>query len=169
MSELPTPGAQPLSTRTRTTSSSSAVGAGSGSELATSQGTTSIADQVVSKIAGIAVQDVAGVHALGGGTARALGSLRERIPGGKVNHSQGIAVEVGESQAAVDVVLIAEYGVAIADLATGVRRNVIAAVEQMTGLQVTEVNVEVVDVFIPGQDEDKDEDESSDQRSARVQ
>ncbi|NAZ85569.1 Asp23/Gls24 family envelope stress response protein [Kineococcus indalonis] len=133
--------------------------------LSSSQGTTSIADTVVSKIAGIAAKDVSGVHALGGGASRAVGALRERIPGGRVNHSQGISVEVGETQAAVDVDLIAEYGVAIADLASGVRRNVISSVERMTGLQVTEVNISVADVHLP----EDDADEESEQRTARVQ
>ena len=53
---------------------------------------------------------------------------------------------------------IAEYGVAIADLATGVRRNVIASVERMTGLQVTEVNISVADVHLPSDDTDEDAD-----------
>ena len=126
--------------------------------LVSTQGTTSIADTVVSKIAGLAAKDVSGVHALGGGASRAVGALRERIPGGRVNHSQGVSVEVGETQAAVDIDLIAEYGVAIADLATGVRRNVIASVERMTGLQVTEVNISVADVHLPSDDTDEDAD-----------
>ena len=134
--------------------------------LASTQGTTSIADAVVSKIAGIAAREVTGVHALGGGAARAVGALRERIPGATTNHSQGISVEVGETQAAVDITLIAEYGVAIADLAAGVRRNVITSVERMTGLDVTEVNIEVSDVFIPSEDGDDDEQPA---RQARVQ
>ena len=128
-----------------------------GTALQTTQGTTSIADQVVSKIAGIATREVSGVHGLGGGAARTIGSLRERIPGAKTNVSQGISVEVGEKQAAVDIDLIAEYGVAIADLAAGVRRNVIAAVERMTGLEVTEVNIDVNDVYIPSEDDGADE------------
>src|SRR4029453_12852083 len=94
--------------------------------LQTSQGTTSIADTVVSKIAGIAAGDVSGVYALGGNASRAFGAGRGRIPGGRVNPSQGISVEVGETQAAVDIDMIAEYGIAIADLAGAVRRNVIA-------------------------------------------
>ncbi len=68
---------------------------------------------------------------------------------------RGVSVEVGERQAAVDITLIAEYGVPIADLASAVRRNVIASVERMTGLEVTEVNLEVSDVHLP---EDDDED-----------
>ncbi len=126
--------------------------------LQTSQGTTSIADTVVSKIAGIAAKDVSGVYALGGGASRALGAVRERIPGARTNHSQGVSVEVGETQAAVDIDLIAEYGVAIADLAASVRRNVIGSIERMTGLQVTEVNISVADIHLPEDDQDDDAD-----------
>ncbi|WP_380162498.1 Asp23/Gls24 family envelope stress response protein [Kineococcus sp. R86509] len=136
-------------------------GSGRDASLFSNQGTTSIADTVVSKIAGLAAKDVSGVHALGGGASRAVGALRERIPGGRVNHSQGVSVEVGETQAAVDIDLIAEYGVAIADLAAGVRRNVIASVERMTGLQVTEVNIAVADVHLPSDDADENEDADS--------
>ncbi|MBC3760103.1 Asp23/Gls24 family envelope stress response protein [Quadrisphaera oryzae] len=125
--------------------------------LASTQGSTTIADTVVSKIAGIATREVNGVFALGGGAARAIGALRERIPGATTNHAQGVSVEVGEKQAAVDINLIAEYGVSIADLAAGVRRNVIASVERMTGLQVTEVNIDVNDVHIPSEDDEDDE------------
>lgn len=74
-----------------------------------------------------------------------------------------MSVEVGERQAAVDIELIAEYGVAISDLAAAVRRNVIASVERMTGLEVTEVNLEVSDVHLP------EEDDEPETRTARVQ
>lgn len=123
-----------------------------------SHGTLSIADTVVSKIAGIAAKDISGVHTLGGTASRAVGAMRERIPGGRTNHSQGVSVEVGETQAAVDIDLVAEYGVAIADLAVGVRRNVISSIEQMTGLEVTEVNISVADVHLPEDDQDDDTD-----------
>jgi uncharacterized alkaline shock family protein YloU len=114
---------------------------------ATSQGRTIISDTVVSKIAGIATREVSGVHALGGGAARAVGALRERIPGGRVNQGQGVGVEVGETHAAVDIDIVAEYGIAIADLAADIRRNVISSVERMTGLEVVEVNITVHDVY----------------------
>jgi len=142
---------------TSATSNGSSNGSSAGTGLVTAQGGTTIADTVVSKIAGIAAREIHGVHNLGGGASRAVGALRERIPGATTNHSQGISVEVGEKQAAVDITLIAEYGVAIADLVAGVRRNVITAVERMTGLDVTEVNIEVSDVFIPSEDGDDDE------------
>ncbi|WP_350276336.1 Asp23/Gls24 family envelope stress response protein [Kribbella sp. HUAS MG21] len=130
-------------------------------------GRTTIADVVVSKIAGIATREIEGVHALGGGAARAVGMLRERIPGSRTNLSQGVSVEVGEKQAAVDIELVAEYGVSIADLAAAIRGNVIAAVERMTGLEVTEVNITVSDVHLEGDDEDEDAGEAPAER--RVQ
>ncbi|MFI5607524.1 Asp23/Gls24 family envelope stress response protein [Amycolatopsis sp. NPDC051903] len=116
--------------------------------LVTEQGTTTIADVVVQKIAGLATRDVPGVHALGGGAARALGALRDRIPGASASAGQGVAVEVGEKQAAVDLELVVEYGVAIADLARRVRRDVTDAIERMTGLEVVEVNIAVTDVHL---------------------
>lgn len=130
-------------------------------DLLSTEGRTSIADAVVAKIAGIAVREVSGVYALGGSASRAVGALRDRIPGSSTNHAQGISVEVGEKQAAVDVELIAEYGVSIADLAVGIRRNVIASIERMTGLEVTEVNIEVADVHVESDDSDGEEDQAS--------
>ena len=139
-----------------TTSSATPATTGTGT-LVSEHGRTSIADTVVSKIAGIAAREISGVHDLGGGAARAVGALRERIPGSRTNLSQGVAVEVGEHQAAVDLDIVAEYGVAIADLAAGIRRNVVDAVERMTGLEVTEVNITVHDVFLESEDDDAEE------------
>ena len=147
-------------------SSAASSSSASSSALVSTQGKTSIADTVVSKIAGIATREVSGVHALGGGASRVVGALRERIPGASTNHSQGVSVEVGEKQAAVDVDIVAEYGVAIADLASGIRRNVITAVERMTGLEVTEVNITVNDVHL---DEDDGGDDDQPAAPARVQ
>jgi uncharacterized alkaline shock family protein YloU len=141
----------------------------SDSALVTEQGKTTIADTVVAKIAGIAAREVSGVHALGGSTARAVGALRERIPGGRTNHSQGVSVEVGEREAAVDLELVAEYGVSITDLATGIRRNVISAIERMTGLEVTEVNIVVQDVYLPTDDESDEGAGDDERRPPRVQ
>ncbi len=136
-----------------TESTTSAKGSSSSTELVSSQGRTTIADTVVAKIAGMAAREVHGVYRLGGGAARAFGAIRERIPGsGGPNVSQGVSVEVGETQAAVDIDVVVEYGVAIADLAAGIRRNVIQSLQQMTGLQVVEVNVAVDDIHLPSDD-----------------
>ena len=132
--------------------------------LATSQGRTQIADTVVSKIAGVAARDVSGVFKLGGGASRALGSIRGRIPGASTNASQGVTVEVGEKQAAVDIDLVVEYGVSISDLAAAVRRNVITSLERMTGLEVVEVNINVNDLHLPSDDADEPADPSAGSR-----
>lgn len=131
------------------------------SALVSEHGRTTIADTVVAKIAGIAAGEMSGVHALGGGTARAVGALRGRIPGAQASSSQGVSVEVGERQAAVDIQLVAEYGVSIVDLAESIRRNVTDSLESMTGLDVTEVNIEVLDVFVPSDDDDEPDDTST--------
>ncbi|RJQ81754.1 Asp23/Gls24 family envelope stress response protein [Pseudonocardiaceae bacterium YIM PH 21723] len=116
-----------------------------------SMGKTTISGTVVQKIAGIAAREISGVHAMGSGTARAFGAIRERIPGGAgTTATAGVAVEVGEKQTAIDLDLIVEYGASIVDLARAVRRNVIAAVERMTGLEVIEVNIAVNDIYLPG-------------------
>ncbi|GLY38086.1 hypothetical protein Amsp01_041100 [Amycolatopsis sp. NBRC 101858] len=120
--------------------------------LSSTHGTTTISDVVVQKVAGLATREVAGVHALGGGAARAFNALRERIPGATASSGQGVAVEVGERQAAIDLQILVDYGVSITDLARAVRRNVITAVETMTGLEVVEVNIGVSDVHLPGDD-----------------
>ena len=141
---------------------------GTPSALQSEHGSTRIAETVVSKIAGLATREVNGIHALGGGAARAFGALRERIPGGTTNASQGVAVEVGEKQAAVDINVVVEYGVSIADLAKAVRRNVISALERMTGLEVVEVNISVDDVHLPSDDDGRDEEPRKLENPSRV-
>jgi uncharacterized alkaline shock family protein YloU len=133
---------------------------GQPSELQTSKGNTTIADGVVQKIAGVSAREVSGVYALGGGAARTLGAIRERIPGSSQSAGQGVAVEVGERQAAIDLDLVTEYGISIVELSRAVRRNVMSAVEGMTGLEVTEVNVSVNDVHLPSDDAEQEESQS---------
>jgi len=112
---------------------------------------------VVEKIAGTAARQVSGVHALGKGSARALGTLRDRLPmGGNASPAQGVSVEVGERQAAVDLDVVAEYGVSIVDLAQAIRNNVIEQIEGMTGLGVTEVNIAVDDVYLGDSSDDSE-------------
>jgi len=123
-------------------------------------GKTVINDSVIAKVAGIAARESRGVFALGGGAARAFGAIREAVAG--EDKSQGINVEVGETQVAVDVTIVAEYPAPLQDVSDGVRANVIQAVESIVGMEVTEVNVTVNDVHLPSED-------NSDDVEARVQ
>ena len=125
------------------------------SPLKTERGTTTIQDGVVSKIAGIAAQEVDGVR-MGGGTSEAVGGLLSAVPGvDSASQSRSVSVEVGEVETAVDLTLRTEYGRSIPQLAEAVRNNVIKRIENLVGLRVTEVNIAVIDVFFPQQEEDQ--------------
>jgi uncharacterized alkaline shock family protein YloU len=121
------------------------------------RGRTTIADGVVEKIAGMAARDVDGVYAMGSGLSRTFGAVRDRVPGGTKSVTRGVKVEVGEVQSALDLEIVVEYGVSIADVARDVRENVITAVERMTGLEVVEVNIAVSDVKLPEEEEEEPE------------
>lgn len=118
--------------------------------MQTEHGVTSISSSVVAKIAGLATQEIPGVQAMGKSMSRALGSLRAKVPGGSASQSQGVSVEVGERQAAVDLDIVAYYGVSIVDTSNAIRENVIDRIEKMTGLDVVEVNISVDDLYIEG-------------------
>ena len=138
------------------TTTSPATTSGGGSPLLSERGKTSIADSVVSKIAGIATREIAGVHSMGSGAARAIGAIRDKLPGSGPARgiTQGVSVEVGERQAAIDLDVVVEYGVPIVDVANAVRDNVSSRVERMTGLEVTEVNVTVDDIYLESEEEE---------------
>ncbi|MBF4461338.1 MULTISPECIES: Asp23/Gls24 family envelope stress response protein [unclassified Rathayibacter] len=129
---------------TPTTSPSTTTGTSTGA------GRTVIDDGVVAKVAGIAAREVLGVHALGGGAARAIGALRSAI--GNDDRAQGVKVEVGERQVAADVTIVAEYPVPLQEVAEGVRSAVAHAITQIVGMEVAEINVTIQDVHIPEDD-----------------
>ena len=121
------------------------------------RGGISISDSVVSKIAGIAAQEVEKVQ-MGGGTAAAVGGFLSNVAGsvtggnsagGGASLTSGVSVEVGEEEAAVDLTVAVEYGAPIPRTTQAVRDNVINRVESLTGLRVTEVNITVNDVQFP--------------------
>jgi uncharacterized alkaline shock family protein YloU len=129
---------EPMATTTSTTSTTTQV---------TAKGRTIIDDAVVAKVAGIAARDVPGVFALGGNAARAFGAIREAI--GSSDLGQGVRVEVGETQVAVDLTIVVEYPVPMMEVASNVRAAVTRAITELVGLEVTEVNVAINDVNIP--------------------
>ena len=152
----PTTASTSTTKKSSDTAESTSTGAVVETALVTSRGKTSIADSVVEKIAGLAAREINGVHKLGGGAARAFGAIREKIPGPSESLAQGVSVEVGERQAAVDLDITVEYGAEIGELSKAIRRNVISAIERMTTLEVTEVNIVVHDVYVPSDDDDDD-------------
>jgi uncharacterized alkaline shock family protein YloU len=127
--------------------------------LTTENGRTRIADGVVAKIAGLAARDIPGVHSMGTGMTRRMGQLKSLVPGSSESTSagQGVAVEVGEKEAAVDLDVVTYYGQSIVDVTAAVREHVIEEVQGMTGLKVVEVNISVDDIYVEGQDKGRDE------------
>ena len=127
------------------------------SPLQTDRGGTSISDSVVSKVAGIAAQEVDGIR-MGSGASQTASSLLGSITGGSSGGSQtqGVSVEVGQEEAALDLTLTAEYGKSIPQLSEAVRRNVKNRVESLVGLRVTEVNIAVQNIFFPQQEEEQE-------------
>jgi uncharacterized alkaline shock family protein YloU len=109
------------------------------SRLEGSIGSVRIADEVVEVIAGMAASEVEGVAEMSGGF---VGDIANMLSRGK-NVSRGIKVEVGETDATVDLFLAVEYGVSIPDVAQKVQEAVKGAIEGMTGLSVLEINVHI--------------------------
>src|SRR5215216_5142947 len=123
------------------------------SPLQTERGGTNIENTVVSKIAGIAAQEVDGVR-MGGGATQAIGGILSSVTGGSGgSESRGVSVEVGQVEAAVDLTMTVRYGLSIPQISDVVRRNVINRIENLVGLSVREVNISVNDVFFPDQEQ----------------
>ena len=118
----------------------------SASSLRSGRRATIIDDIVVSKIAGIAAQEIEGIQ-MGGGTALAVGGFLNSVTGG--GPTRGVSVQVGEEEAAVDLSMAVEYGKSIPQISEAVRRNVTNRVESLTGLRVVEVNITINDVLLP--------------------
>ncbi len=103
-----------------------------------------ISDEVVTTIAGIAVADIPGVAEMAGGIA---GGIQE-VLSGKKNFSKGIKADIDGNDVKIDVNIIVNYGVRIPDVAFDIQTKVKKSVENMTGLNVEEVNVHVQGVNV---------------------
>lgn len=116
-------------------------------------GTTQIANEVIAVIAGLAATEVRGVADMSGGLA---GGIAERLRG--KNLSKGVKVEVSpdERQCSVDLSIIAEYGVRIPDVAGEIQDGVKRAIESMTGLEVTAVNVHVLGISFRSEEKEEE-------------
>ena len=131
-----------MATSTKTgNGSSTATAVPEGLTLQSDRGITTVSDGVVAQLAGHACREVNGVAGMGNSFRRLIGRVRGQDP-----LAQGVHVEVGKKEAAVDLVILVSYGWSIPELANDVRDNVIARIESATGLTVKEVNIEVDDL-----------------------
>lgn len=111
----------------------------------TGLGSIRIADEVVRIIAGLAATEVPGVAGMSSGI---VGGIAEML--GRKNLSKGVKVDVGEKEAAIDIFIVVEYGSKIPEVASQIQQKVKKAVQEMTGLNVVEVNVNIQGVTFSG-------------------
>lgn len=106
-------------------------------------GSVRISTEVIASIAGVAAGEVEGVVGMSGG----IKGLSDIL--GLKNISKGIKVEVGEKSTAIDLFIIVEYGSNISEIAQNVQKNVRSSIENMTGLDIIEVNVTIQGISMP--------------------
>lgn len=112
-------------------------------EKNTNVGIVQIADDVVAIIAGLAATEVDGVASMAGNITKEIIS---RL--GMKNLSKGVKVEVGTDCVAVDLAINIKYGYNVPEVSGKVQEKVMTAIENMTGLNVSEVNVSIAGVAL---------------------
>jgi len=102
-----------------------------------------ISDEVIATIAGIAASEVENLASMSGG-------LKDGIAGvfGKKSFGKGIKVEVKENDVAIEMSIIMQYGCKIHEVSRQIQERVRSAVEDMTGMLVTAVNINVLGVSV---------------------
>ncbi len=113
----------------------------------TSMGEVKIADEVVAIIAALAATEVEGVASMAGNITNELIS---RL--GMKNLSKGVKVDVLEGVVTVSLALNIKYNYSIVDVSAKVQEKVKNAVENMTGLEVADVNIRVAGVEMENQE-----------------
>lgn len=117
-----------------------------GNPLVSGRGVTTVKSIVVQRIAGVAAQEVDGVH-MGGKAARTT----SRASGGRGSQDQtrGVSADVGRTEVAIDLTMALDYGMDVLQTVNRVRDRISSRVQPLTGLNVTEINVTVSDILFP--------------------
>lgn len=107
-------------------------------ERSTDLGVVRISNEAIATIASMAAMEIKGVYKMGGGIGKTLYEALVRR-----TSSKGVKIQMKESEVNLTVYVIVEYGVDIPRIADEVQENVKRAVEKMSGLVLSEVNVVV--------------------------
>jgi uncharacterized alkaline shock family protein YloU len=110
-------------------------------KLFSAKGEVRVANDIVEKIVHQVASEIDGVTEVGTPSSPGIIQLL-----GLVTRNRGINVEVGTKQVAIDLEIEVEYGSSIPDIVRGIRRNVTQKVNDMTGLEVIELNIRVNDL-----------------------
>lgn len=105
-------------------------------------GTVKIADDVVAMIAALAASEVTGVHSLAGNELLAMVQ--------KNNLTKGVKVSIADKVVEAEVSIVIEYGYNIPEISSQVQTKVKQAIETMTGMEVSDVNIKVAGVLVNG-------------------
>lgn len=106
-------------------------------------GSVHIADDVIAIVAGMAALEIDGVYATAG---KLTGDIVELF--GKKNLGKGVQVTIGEDSVTIEIQIVVNYGVSALETTTKVQERVKSAIETMTGLEVSSVNVKISDVHV---------------------
>lgn len=102
-----------------------------------------ISEEVIATIAGIAATELSDVTSLSAGFVDGIaGMLGKKSPG------RGIKVELKDNQACIDISVVMQYGCKIHEVAREMQTRVRTAVENMTGLEVLNVNINILGVSV---------------------
>lgn len=113
-------------------------------------GNVKISNEVISIIAGVAANEIDGVVSSSSGITEGITEML-----GMKSLSKGVKVEINEKEANIDVFITVKYGIKISEIARKVQKNVKDSVENMTGLVVKTVNVNIQDVSFPKENKGK--------------
>ncbi len=109
--------------------------------------TVKIADEVVAVIAGLAATEVKGVASIAGGITNSMVARK-----GIKALSKGVKVDIQDNICTVDLSLSLDYGYSIPEIGSEVQEKVKTAIETMTGMEVTDVNIRVSDIAVESDD-----------------
>lgn len=105
------------------------------------KGSVQIADDVVAVIAGLAATEVKGVAAMAGNITNEIMSMT-----GKRNLAKGVKISVSDGKVKIALAIMMEYGYNIPGTCSKVQEKVKSAVENMTGLIVTDIDIRIAGV-----------------------
>ena len=112
-------------------------------ELDEGYGQVTIADEVIAIIAGLAASEVKGVASMAGNATR---ELIEKL--GQKSLSKGVKLKVEDREVTVDMNVNLKYGFNVPETSSEIQDKVKTAIETMTGLDVTSVNIKIVSVVM---------------------
>lgn len=110
-----------------------------------------ISSEVIAVIAGIVSSDIPGIAGMSGGV---VGGIAEKL--GRRDLTKGIKVRIDEDKVTIDLNVIADYGTSIVDATDKLKKEIRNNVEKSTGLKVEAININVLGIEVPKEDEEEE-------------